>query len=98
MAKSLLCVQNIAKIPARPKFMGRDTNSVMIITRKNTIAFETNIANKKVQFTVLQSNSTNDINIRQGNANVPTNVFNPFASELVMILRRPAMYLKIYNR
>lgn len=66
----------------------------MIQTEKKTIAFATNIAAKNVQFTFCQFNSTNDRNMRHGRANVPTNVFNPFVSEFVIILSIPAKYLK----
>lgn len=93
MAKSLLCVQNVANIPARPKFNGRDTNIVIATTKKNTIPFEMSIDRRNFQFTVCQSNSTNDRNINDGNENVPTNVFRPFVSALVIILRTPAKYL-----
>lgn len=49
--------------------------------------------NKNDQLTVCQFNSTNDKNIRHGNANVPANVFNPFVSAFDIILNRPAKYL-----
>lgn len=90
MAKSLLCVQNMARIPARPKFNGRVINSDTMPTAKNTIHFEIRIANKKIQFTVFQSNATSDVKINDGNANVPTNVFKPLVSAFVIIFNRPA--------
>lgn len=91
MAKSLLCVQNMANIPARPKFNGRVINNDTIPTAKNTIHFAIKIANKKIQFTVFQSNDTSDVNINEGNANVPTNVFRPLVSAFEIIFNRPAI-------
>lgn len=90
IAKSLLCVQNIDKIPARPKSSGRVISNETMPTAKNTIHFDIRMANKKIQLTVLQSNATNDVKINDGNANVPTNVFKPFVSAFVMIFKRPA--------
>lgn len=91
IAKSLLCVQKIDKIPARPKSSGRVISNDTMPTAKNTIHLEIKMANKKSQLTVLQSNATNDVKISDGNANVPTNVFRPFVSAFVMIFNRPAM-------
>lgn len=54
-AKSLLCVQNIANIPALPRFSGLDTSMVTIITPKNTKPLARSIANRNVQLTVLKS-------------------------------------------
>lgn len=87
-------MQNIANIPALPKFKGLETSIVTIITAKNTKPFASNIAPRKVQLTVLKSNWARDRNIRDGNANVPTNVAMPFDSVADTTLRRPAMYLK----
>lgn len=95
IAKSLLCVQNIAKIAALPKFLGFVIKIETIPTAKNTIHFEMSIANKKIQFTVFQSKVTSDVKISDGNANVPTNVLKPLVSAFVIILSRPAIYLKI---
>lgn len=91
MAKSLLCVQNIAKMPALPKLVGLVIRSETIPTAKNTTHFEMRMANKNIQLTVFQSKVTSDVKISDGNANVPTNVFNPLVSALVIILSRPAM-------
>lgn len=91
MAKSLLCVQKMAKMPARPKFNGLVINSDTMPTAKNTIHFEMRMANRNIQFTVCQSNATSDVNINDGNANVPTNVFNPLVSAFVIIFSRPAI-------
>lgn len=91
MAKSLLCVQNIAKMPARPKLSGRVISSDTMPTAKKTMHFEIRMAVRKVQFTVLQSSATSDVNISDGNANVPTNVFKPFVSAFVIIFNRPAI-------
>lgn len=90
IAKSLLCVQNIAKIPARPTLTGLPTNNVTIITAKNTILFAINIDNKNSQLTADKSNSANDMKINDGKANVPTNVFIPFASVSEIKFIRPA--------
>lgn len=54
-AKSLLCVQNIANIPALPKFKGLDTSIVIIMTPKKTIPLANSIARRNVQLTVLKS-------------------------------------------
>lgn len=94
IAKSLLCVQNIPNIPALPKLIGLPTNRVIIITEKNTIALATNIERRNIQFTELKSSSAKDIKIKDGKANVPTNVFNPFASVSDIKFIRPAKYLK----
>lgn len=90
IAKSLLCVQNIAKIPARPKFTGRPTSSVTIITVKNTKLFAINIESKNNQFTELRSSSAKDIKINDGRAKFPTNVLIPFASVSEIRFMRPA--------
>lgn len=95
IAKSLLCVQNIAKIPARPKFIGRPTNKVIIITAKNTIDLAINIETKNIQFTELKSSSASDIKIKDGREKVPTNVLKPFASVSEIKFMRPAKYLKL---
>lgn len=72
MAKSLLCVQKIANIPALPKFSGRTTNNVINITEKNAIDLEIRIANRNLQLTVPKLISDNEMKIKLGNANVPT--------------------------
>lgn len=91
MAKSLLCVQNIAKIPALPKFIGLLTNSVMTRTVKNTSPFAMSIDNRNNQFTELKSNWAKDIKISDGSEKVPTNILIPFASVSETIFIRPAM-------
>lgn len=93
IAKSLLCVQNIAKMPALSNFKGLVTKRVIIITAKNTILFAISIDKRKSQLTSPSSNSANDINIRAGKEKVPTNVPIPLASvsEIKFIL--PAKYL-----
>lgn len=94
IAKSLLCVQNIANIPARPKFNGRPTSNVIIITEKNTILLAIKIDNRNNQLTEPNSNSAKDIKISEGNENVPTNVLIPLASVSDIRFMRPAKYLK----
>lgn len=91
IAKSFDCVQNMAKMPARPKFNGLVMRSDTIPTAKNTTNFEMRIANKNSQLTVLQSNTTKDVKMSDGSAKVPTNVFNPLVSAFVIIFRRPAI-------
>lgn len=91
IAKSLLCVQKIARIPARPKLSGRVISNDTMPTAKKMIHFEMRMAVKNVQLTVLQSSATSDVKISDGNANVPTNVFRPFVSAFVMIFDRPAI-------
>lgn len=91
IAKSFDCVQNMAKIPARPKFNGRVMRSDTIPTAKNTTHFEIRIANRNSQLTILQSNTTNEVKMSEGNAKVPTNVFKPLVSSFVMIFKRPAI-------
>ncbi|TMW41071.1 hypothetical protein DOY81_013849, partial [Sarcophaga bullata] len=68
-------------------FKGLATNKDMMSTAKNTIAFDISIANRNVQFTLPQFNSTNDKNIKEGKANVP-NVPRPLVSAFDMILKR----------
>lgn len=80
----------MANSPALPRFNGRITRRLIIMTEKNTIAFDTSIEKRKFQFTTCQSNSTSDKKIRDGNANVPTNVLRPLVSEFDMILNSPA--------
>ena len=53
---------------------------VMIITEKKTEAFARSMAPRKVQFTEVIFNWHKVLNIRDGSANVPTNVLSPFAS------------------
>lgn len=93
IAKSLLCVQNIAKIPALSNFRGLVTNKVIIITEKNTILFATNIDKRKSQFTSPNSNSAKDRNIRAGSEKLPTKVPIPLASVSEIKFIRPAKYL-----
>lgn len=90
IAKSLLCVQNIAKMPARPKFNGLVIRSETAPTAKNTIHLEMRTASRKIQLTDFQSKATSDVKISAGNANVPTNVFKPLVSAFVIIFNRPA--------
>lgn len=63
-------------------------------TAKKTIDFAISMAARNFQFTFCQFNSTNDMKMRHGKANVPTKVFNPLVSAFEMILSRPAKYLK----
>lgn len=84
-------------MPALPKFVGLVIRSETIPTAKNTMHFEMSMANKNIQFTVSQFNVTSDVKIRDGKANVPTNVFNPLVSALEIILSRPAIYLFKYR-
>ena len=72
IAKSLLCVQNIAKIPLLPRFNGRTTSNPISSTEKNTTDFEMKIAKRNLQFTVSHLTSDSERKIREGNANVPT--------------------------
>lgn len=95
MAKSLLCVVNIAKRAARPGFDGFLINNDTTSTIKNTQLFASNIASKNLQLTNVKSNLANDIKIKDGRAKVPTKVFKPFASNFVITLNLPAIYLKI---
>lgn len=62
----------------------------IIITAKNTKDFDISMANRNVQLTLLQFNSTKERNINEGKANVPTNVPRPLVSAFEMILKRPA--------
>lgn len=94
MAKSLLCVQKMAKMPARPRFKGLPTNKVIIITAKNTTPFAINTEVKNSQFTEERFKVASDIKIRDGNEKVPTKVLMPFASVSDIIFMRPAKYLK----
>lgn len=94
-AKSLLCVQNIANIPALPRFIGFETSSVTAITEKNIIPLANRIASRNIQLTVLKSRRASDRNMRDGKAKVPTNVAIPLDSVEETTFRRPATYLKI---
>lgn len=84
----------MAKIPALPKLAGLDTRRVTMITAKNMTPLAIKIDNKKVQFTVEKSRRARDKKIKEGRANVPTNVAIPLDSVVVTTLRRPAMYLQ----
>lgn len=94
MAKSLLWVQKIAKIPALPNFKGLPTRRVITITEKNIILFDTRIDKRNSQLTWLSSSSARDMNMRDGRENVPTKVLIPFASVSEIKFIRPAEYLK----
>lgn len=94
IAKSLLCVQNIAKMPALPKLIGLPTNIVTTITEKNTMLLAIKIDKRNVQLTEVKSSCANDININDGNENVPTKVLMPLASVSDIRFIRPAKYLK----
>jgi hypothetical protein len=54
--------------------------NVIIITEKKIVAFASKIALRKIQLTEVKFNSQRVLNIRAGNAKVPTNVFSPLAS------------------
>lgn len=56
MAKSLLCVANIAKSAALPRFIGLEMSRVIPKTAKNTIALATVTPNKNFQLTKARSN------------------------------------------
>lgn len=90
IAKSLLCVQNIAKSPALPKLSGRTTSSVINKTAIKTIALDMSIDKRKVQLTVLQFSSARDKKISEGSAKLPTKVFKPLLSVFEIIFKRPA--------
>lgn len=90
----MLCVQNMAKIPARPKFIGFETRSVTAITIKNIIPLASRIASRNIQLTVLKSSRASERKMREGKAKVPTNVAIPLDSVEETTLRRPAMYLE----
>lgn len=81
-------------MPALPKFTGLDTSTVTIMTPKNMRPLAINIASRNIQLTILKSNFAKERKIRDGRANVPTNVAMPFDSVDVTTFRRPAMYLK----
>lgn len=81
-------------MPALPKFTGFDTNIVTIMTPKNIRHLANSIASRNIQLTKLKSSLAKERNMRDGRANVPTNVAIPFDSVDVTTLRRPATYLK----
>lgn len=90
MAKSLLCVEKIANRAARP---GLEALVVIIDTARTTKKTEllaSNTASRNLQLTSEKSSFARDKNIRDGSANVPTNVFRPLASDLVMMSSLPA--------
>ena len=83
----------MASNPARAGFVGRVTTTVIIITRKKIIVFETNMAKMNIQFTFDKSSVHNDRKIVEGKENFPTNVFNPEDSRGDINLDFPAMHL-----
>jgi hypothetical protein len=95
IAKSLLCVVNIAKRAERPKFEGLVLIIEIIKTRKKTILLAMNTASKNLQLTFKKSSLAIDKKISAGKEKVPTNVFSPFASPFVITSNLPAIYLKL---
>lgn len=93
MAKSLLCVVNMAKRAERPKLEGFVLTMETMRTTKKTKLLAMRTANKKLQLTTEKSSLAMDRNIKAGRENVPTNVFKPFASAFEMTSSLPAMYL-----
>lgn len=65
----------------------------MINTIKNIVALAMKIAIINAQFTDDKSSLHNEINIKLGNENFPTNVFNPVVSRCEIIPVCPAIYL-----
>lgn len=88
-------MQKIANIPARPKCMGLEIETVTTITPKNITPLASNMASRNVQFTVVKSSLASDTKISDGSAKVPTNVAIPLDSVDDTTLRRPAIYLKL---
>lgn len=84
----------MAKIPARPRFIGFETRRVTAITEKNIIPLASSIASRNIQLTELKSRRASERKMRDGKANVPTNVAIPLDSVEETTFRRPAMYLK----
>jgi len=84
-------VVNIAKSAARPGFDGFLITNETISTMINTQLFASNTASKNFQLTNVKSNFAKDIKIKDGRAKVPTKVFKPFASDLVITLNLPAI-------
>ena len=75
------------------------TRKVMIRTATKTIVLAKRIDRRNNQLTELKLSVAMDVNIMEGNANVPTNVFSPLAPESDITLSFPATYLseiKIY--
>lgn len=93
IAKSLLCVVNMAKRAERPKLEGFVLTIESTKTTKKTKAFAMRTASKKLQLTFEKSNFAIDEKINAGKQNVPTNVFSPLASDLLITSSLPAMYL-----
>lgn len=85
---------NIAKSAAQPGFGVLLIIKDILRTTKNTQLLANNTAKRNFQFTKVKFNFANDIKIKEGRANVPTKVFRPFASILVITSNRPAIYLK----
>ena len=82
---------NIAKSAAQPGFDGLLITRHIPRTMKNTKLLAIKTARRNFQFTRLKSSFASDIKIKEGRANVPTNVFRPFASVLVMTSNLPAI-------
>lgn len=77
IAKSLLCVQNIANRPALAISGGLVTSTVIIATVTNTKVLDISKDPKKTKFTDDKSNTAILTNISDGKANVPTNLLRP---------------------
>lgn len=85
---------NIAKSAAQPGFDGLLITRDIPRTTRNTQLLAINTARRNFQFTRLKSSFASDIKIKEGRANVPTKVFSPFPSILVITSNLPAIYLK----
>ena len=83
----------MASSPDLDMSIGLVTNNVIARTTTKTVALANRIANRKCQLTELRSSVAIDMKINEGNANVPTNVFNPLASVTEMMFNLPATYL-----
>lgn len=90
-AKSLLCVANIAKSPAKPRWCGLVINNASMATTANTAVLEIVIPSRKNQFTWLNCNITMLRNNKAGRQNFPTNTPIPLPCDAEIRFARPAM-------
>lgn len=94
IAKSLLCVQNIANRAALAMSGGLVTNTVIKATDTNTRVLDRSSDPRKTKFTDDNSNTAILTNISDGKANVPTNLFKPIPAAWLTRPKRPDKYLK----
>ena len=81
----MLWVQNMANKPDFDILEGWVTRKVMIRTATKTIVLAKRIDRRNNQLTELKLSVAMDVNIMEGNANVPTNVFSPIIEVIILL-------------